>query len=66
MSKYMLLLGIFYLGVGTAAEPQSPDKSTKESNQKKEHIKNIEEPVVLDTITIKAQKPMSTNRSAAI
>ena len=56
MSKYMLLLGIFYLGVGTAAELQSPDKSTVESNQKKERIKNIEEPVVLDTITIKAQK----------
>ena len=52
MNKYALLLGLCYLGVGTAAEPESADKS----EQKKEAIKKTEEPVVLDTITIKAQK----------
>ncbi len=52
MKKYVLLLGVSYLGVGIAADPVMPVKSP----QKKESLKKTEEPLVLDTLTIKAQK----------
>lgn len=53
MRKYVLLLGAGYLGCGiAAAEPVTANKP----NQKKESAKETEEPLVLDMLTIKAQK----------
>jgi iron complex outermembrane receptor protein len=57
MKKYALLLGISYLGSGMAAESVSTtDKSNAKSGQKKESTKKTDEALVLDTLTIKAQK----------
>jgi len=56
MKKYALLLGISYLGSGMAAEPVATDKSNVKSGQKKESPKKTGEPLVLDMLTIKAQK----------
>ncbi|TAK64111.1 TonB-dependent receptor plug domain-containing protein [Methylobacter sp.] len=52
MRKYVLILGASYLGCGIAAEPVAADKP----KQKKESTKKTEEPLVLDMLTIKAQK----------
>jgi iron complex outermembrane receptor protein len=52
MKKYVLLLGAGYLSAGIAAEPATTAKTA----QKKETAKNIEEPLVLDMLTIKAQR----------
>lgn len=54
MKKYVLLLGVSYLGTGIAAEPVVADKA--KTTAKKERAKNTEEPLVLDLLTIKAQK----------
>lgn len=51
MKKYVLLLGVSYLGSGIAAESVATAKSV----QKKESVKETEEPLVLDMLTIKAQ-----------
>ena len=51
MKKYLLLLGVGYLGVAVAAEPVMSAKPV----QKKESTKKIEEPLVLDMLTIEAQ-----------
>ena len=56
MKKYALLLGVSYLGSAIAAEPVDTDKSNVKSGQKKESAKKTEEPLVLDMLTIKAQK----------
>ncbi|MFZ2405297.1 MAG: TonB-dependent receptor [Methylobacter sp.] len=52
MKKYALLLGVSYLGSGIAAEPVTTAKSV----QKKESVKETEEPLILDMLTIKAQR----------
>ncbi|MDP1771000.1 MAG: TonB-dependent receptor plug domain-containing protein [Methylobacter sp.] len=52
MKKYALLLGVSYLGSGIAAEPVTAAKPV----QKKETAKKTEEPLVLDMLTIKAQR----------
>lgn len=56
MKKYALLLGMSYLSSGIAAEPGVTDKPNLKPGQKKENVKKTEEPLVLDTLTIKAQK----------
>jgi iron complex outermembrane receptor protein len=52
MKKYALLLGVSYLGCGVAAE----QATVAQAEQKKESLAKTEEPLVLDMLTIKAQK----------
>lgn len=56
MKKYILLLGVGYLGSAIAAEPVGTEKTNAKSGPKKESVKKTAEPPVLDVLTIKAQK----------